>query len=601
MNVWSETEERNPPADTICDFATLCRRVAALPPPAPGKTRVFRGQARDYPRIVPSALRLKPGQKKLSYDEVWHAYAHILTEDLLRAAGWTGYRPAGLARSWALWYYCLAQHYGPGSTLLDVTTDLEIAVWFALNPVVKTASQTVRAVNASRGKWVDLVVELDWIQHVPEEPDHAVLYIFDLPEWSGERPPEHGELINLRKAPPPFANAGRIVAQSGGLLAATDDVRNLLVAPPLRIQRPMTGCGKLGASIEDIYPSPETDFWYAQLLRLPLVPRVKTFDDGSRSGVVFRPALPVLLRLPDLAQLRAGLGEHFSAIANLAPPMLFPELVRPAWDSTIPTNAEVQMEATLLAAATPILLEAPVARCTPSGDSGFWHPELLREDLADEAPTYLASGAAAAPVSLTDVFVEFSPLEFGTHVNALHDGHHRIVPRAVRLNREDPWRLTVYLQGLPDPNDIRVSEIEVQFDHNRRCFQWSNETTDWSDFDASTFNLLKCLCVVLMILRDLHPAPKLRGCADGAHTHDVERGVLDTPTVRVTGLGIHLIRMPETHTGWTYCFARQTDGVEPYLRGGPALGEITPPQNVRFDQIPAAELQKLAQPILASR
>jgi hypothetical protein len=71
--------------------------VASLPPPEPGRIRVFRGQNRDYGSLVLSSFRNPQGARSRA---IWRVYSHYLGEGIWRE------RPeqAGLAdRLESLW------------------------------------------------------------------------------------------------------------------------------------------------------------------------------------------------------------------------------------------------------------------------------------------------------------------------------------------------------------------------------------------------------------------------------------------------------------------------------------------------------------------
>ena len=116
----------------VRDLAGVKKQLKQLGRPRPGFVRLFRGQDRTYPTLLPSARR-----PNSSWDlrRVWKVYAHKLSLYLSKETPTD--RGQAALDTFAYWLNAMAQHYGGGSEYLDVTHDLEIALWFALHKVRK--------------------------------------------------------------------------------------------------------------------------------------------------------------------------------------------------------------------------------------------------------------------------------------------------------------------------------------------------------------------------------------------------------------------------------------------------------------------------------
>ena len=120
--------------DGIADYQGLRRFLLRLDPPPPDHIRVFRGQTRDFGRMLPSGLRGTP----LRSEVIFRAYTALLASDVPSPEGDEGWVDA---ETYVVWTRAIAQHYGPGSHYLDVTTSVDVALWFALHEVRTVVSR----------------------------------------------------------------------------------------------------------------------------------------------------------------------------------------------------------------------------------------------------------------------------------------------------------------------------------------------------------------------------------------------------------------------------------------------------------------------------
>ena len=79
--------------------------------------------------MLPTGLRGTP----LRSEHILRAYTTLLASDVES--------PGADAENFLLWTRVIAQHYGPGSTFLDVTYSADVALWFALHSLRAVRSQ----------------------------------------------------------------------------------------------------------------------------------------------------------------------------------------------------------------------------------------------------------------------------------------------------------------------------------------------------------------------------------------------------------------------------------------------------------------------------
>jgi hypothetical protein len=195
----------------------------ALPPVPEGKVRVYRGQPHDFGVMLASAHR---SSHNTVLAGLWKAYAHHIAEEYWHSSKASLLEVAPIAKMWPefqgygdmvdeqyefainIGFEAVAQHYGPGSEYLDVSTSLEAALWFAFHEIEEVEVQFPTSVVYSGARWLDYYsVDSGW------------LYVFDVAPWKPGFRRKHGDFISLLDAEAPFRSA-RMVAQTGCLLWA---------------------------------------------------------------------------------------------------------------------------------------------------------------------------------------------------------------------------------------------------------------------------------------------------------------------------------------------------------------------------------------------
>ena len=118
------------PSAEVDSYAAIQDFLAHLQPPAPGRKRMFRGQTTGYydaltglPKLLPALSR---DNSDHTYDPAWLVSIQLYSMAIDEHGASTPYDQV------YLWGPALLQHYGPGSSYLDVSSDLDTALWFAL-------------------------------------------------------------------------------------------------------------------------------------------------------------------------------------------------------------------------------------------------------------------------------------------------------------------------------------------------------------------------------------------------------------------------------------------------------------------------------------
>jgi hypothetical protein len=377
-------------------LADLSARLEELPPPPPGHVRVYRGQNADFPAMLPSSCR--PGAPATGL--LWDVALLRLRD---RAAGLAQEEDAmATVRNIGFWYKVLAQHYGPGSPFLDVTTSPEVALWFALNRVVEGSGRSFHLARPGMvGSTPVRCTTLTFGSHV-DAP--GWFYVLDVPRWDGERVPGHGELVDLSRGPAFVTDCPRVRLQHGGLVLGDvdrdgGDLSGFYACSPIPVARDFHDVPLVDEPAEALFPDPGTDPLYGRLLEAPLVPA------PGEAGVEYRQSLDVYV-----VAVRGGDDEILAILerqADRMPPLVraavraIPEL-RDALRSAMDADPE---------AATVVQVEPPLLSTLPPADR--WNQSALATGLGERVqPRIEGSDRSLPAVDLRSFMVELSPLEY---------------------------------------------------------------------------------------------------------------------------------------------------------------------------------------------
>ena len=247
----------------------------------------------------------------------------------------------------------------------------------------------------------DVEVEFNAYAYDPHV-ETGYVYVLDVPRHTAEGPLIHGMMLELAAAPKPFSDSARVRAQKACLLAVsgeTDFMPLVVGGKPLEVSPDLKNAPSLHWPTERIYPTPAVDAWYADLLALPIVPRR---ERGSASLTYTHP-----LRIPVYIPTNERHLSQYVEQTLAFPPLLYhPWLISERYGP-----ASKWLSRRRLKNATRILLEGPLLRSMPEPDSRHWNDELLASVPAETMPFDPVTNAAAQPVALRNVFIEFSVLE----------------------------------------------------------------------------------------------------------------------------------------------------------------------------------------------
>lgn len=568
--------------------------LAALPPPAPGRIRVFRGQTADHGAMTPTALR--SNQRP---DMIWQLYAGKLAMTLGHGAGLDPLDTDAAGSdldTYLLWVRAIKQHYGPGTEFLDVTHSPGIAAWFALHDTHDVTAEAVYGPPGPFNPNTDVYGEHRFVRHVRHDGEAAWLYVFDAIEGAGSGDLDHGTVFDLASAPDVFSSSARIRSQQACLLYADQDVDGgdlsafYVPGTPLRIGWPLDGCAEVQRTTNDVFPPAPDDEWYARFVAVPLAPNLA----GSTSRTVYEHPINVSLYLPQGAdgsgdeQLLDDLTYRF---VTQHPPLLFASLIdRAAGSTDNPDDPAEDAVMASLASATALLLEGPAM--TTLAPVSKMNVGLLGTGLADVAPCRgFVSGEPAGPAGLTNVFVELSALDSSEWEQpSAADGESSVL-RALWLRREEQRFSFAFWADYSGYGLQRVGPVEIaqRPDHTWAFSAGGADKVQWKALEDLP-ELARPFFKALAFVRSLGPRWKLSASAQiemgGESQTVVSYANLEWALgelVRLDGLAGPLAR---------YYALRQWGTDEPYYGGArtssPAIGGA-----IRLEGQPYAEIDPL--------
>lgn len=553
----------------VHSYTELQQRIAALPPPKEGLVRVYRGQSHNYP-LQPSGRR-----RKLPRAEIWSHYLRRLVMAIERS----GPHDDDLNREfqiWMIWLQALAQHYGAGSNYLDVSHDLGVAVWFAFHKTKSAKLETIVGPPNIEGQ--DSTEKTEWLRFVPHEGPGYV-YVLDLKPWNGEGIPQAGEIVDLKQAPEIF-HSKRIEVQAGCLVLADEkqDLTegNLVTEQPFEMVAGFaeSPCGSW--TVEQIFPSPAEDHWYARFLGLPFL-----LTPEENKEAMLQQSLPIMLFLS--SKESPYVGEIRRQFRHLLPAHVY-DGIQPM-SQTTPGEWWAKLgpnEATIVA------LEGPQISAGPPVHNEMWNHDLLLTDWIDDVETYnLKNEPLQERVTLKNLIFEFSPLETPWYEGITPDE----MLRAMWIVRGDEDQLAVYsiFQDYPGFRIAQAGPILLRLDPTTRRLQWRPPREDRPWKAIAELGLTgKAILSSLVLLRDLSPQMKLAPYP----MMEADAGEPDLMSAVVPisegDARLFLASGPDVRP---WCVLRHADG-EPYTTAKPNVGSMTFTSRTRFGQMPATELRQ---------
>ncbi len=412
------------PSAKVDSYAAIQDFLAKLPPPAQGRKRMFRGQTSGYYDALTSLPKLLPALSRdnsdHTYDPAWLVSIQMYSMAVDKHGASTPYDQL------YLWGPALLQHYGPGSSYLDVSSDLDIALWFAIYKRHEKWLALPQPSGIPRTHCCAWHTDADFA-----DPAIApVLYVFDAEPWNGKGAPAHGELVELTalgvagKLP---QEARRLHHQVASLLFSDlqhpdgpnlgpQIVAMLFLTPSFDV----ASIPSHGRSAGDIFPSPADDPFYRSLLQVPAQLR---FEPRRIEHPLYIPCYldqppqlpaspakgdrrnPQLISDADVAKI-PGFSNFDELGSSLSPLLMFQFAVQNAetfGEPVIPTTDEGQQFR--LADATPFLMEGPLWSYLPS-----CHAEETRGQWIQSAlPIGIAPTLAGRPTD--NIYIEMSTLD----------------------------------------------------------------------------------------------------------------------------------------------------------------------------------------------
>jgi hypothetical protein len=433
------------PNEILDSHRAVLDAIGRLPPPRAGYARVYRGQTGDFGKMLPSGLRPSGLRSKTAF----RVYSLGLAEALRAAAG---HAPLPATHeNWDCWTQAIAQHYGPGSDYLDVTRSLDVALWFALHQAKSLEYLSLYGLPGPFDPENDVASSETWTEYHDTAAQHGWLYVFDVPLWTGDKLPGHGELVDLSRAHPTFADSPRIQAQHACLIRAeqkvdSGDLSSRYACEPFAISSAMKTASGPALSAERLFPCPSRDDWYARFLAIPLVPGV---DQGGR--LHHGQAVPVAIHRYESEDINKDVRQR---LVMLTPHVVFPTAIEMLAESRKAGHWQGDFAP---AEATPILLASPILRTLPVGRDDFFNHRLLLENVADTVQTFDVDCQISGLASLKNVFLEFSPLERIGWENLEREGFETDFLRGLWLIRQGPGvmvHLLYHLMKVTEPASI---------------------------------------------------------------------------------------------------------------------------------------------------
>jgi hypothetical protein len=487
------------PAAPIASIDELKTFLAGLPPPEEGTIRVYRGQNRDFGKLLSTAHRSGgpvPGR------DLWGYYTMHLVEDL-KALSKENVETLDML---VFWVHAISQHYGPGTDYLDVTHSLETALWFAFRKFTRVQQRGVSGKGEELNK--DDIITLHEFVRYDDWPEDAWLYVLDLPKAENILGREHGNVIDiLDGAPAIFKKSGRIKAQQACLAFCSQhtdggDLWKMRVCDPIPLKAGIAEGMLAELTTKVLFPSPAEDEWYHRFLQVPY-----SYCGYTQSGnLAAQKSIPVEMYIEKPDSTDPYFVDLLQSILTITPLLMYP---------VYETKDDREKEE--LAAATPVALLYPLLFNSPPVSSGDWQEGVLWFNLfaatAEEIAATGNGGVAAAGGAelLHNFFFEFSAAELGSWFEIDQQEGEAIWKRSIwfRAYRDNTVKVTMTVQVFPGCQ-MGTGEYTIAFDRgNGKLLSWTRGVAT-PDLLTNNELLCKILYVVMTIIGDIGPGIKLK-------------------------------------------------------------------------------------------
>jgi hypothetical protein len=419
---------------------------------------------------------------------MWHLYQSLVVDRFRGAANTADWD------EWRFWLNALVQHYGPGTRFLDVTHSIAVAIWFASH---KARPSDLRAVPGSGNELGDATDVLVDFKAFAYERHAATGYLYVLDVYpKGEGSEELGMLLDIAIAPKPFSQSARVLAQAACLVGVgqeTDLMPFVVSGRPLEISPSLSGAVSIEWPTERIYPPPDVDTWYADLLALPVGPR---FEPSSGSLYITNP-LRIPVYVPSDPQL---LPQYLNRTVAYRPFLYHPWLLSSRHD-LVPEETDRRM----LERATRILLQGPILHSTPLPDDPHWNDEILSSAARDTAPVNGQWEESGLSVTLRNVFVDFSVLDTDWSAASKPPGHDMV--RAAWLTIADDGQMTLWLFAYNPATRKHMSRraLSIYYRADQRRLRFGTMLEDGGALEDVTIGMVIRACLTLLCHLDTEP------------------------------------------------------------------------------------------------
>ena len=503
-------------------------QLSALPAVAEGFRRVLRGQVSDYSSLIPAEYRLGHHPRK-----------RLLQIASQMIVGALANSPMGNARNLIVWTELIAQQYGSGSPYLDVTDNLDVALWFALHRLEPDTAILMMGPDGPMNAETDRVATIDALIPKQSPAPHGFLYVMDVPVATAPHIRRHGELVDLSALPAVIADSRRIQGQHASLVwsdkeVSGGDLSQFNVGDPIEVSADLRQSLDDRLPVNLLFPHPDEDPWYHRLLSIPLTLQTSAGDDE----LSLKQTIPIPIYCWDALAAQ----KVTQSVIALGTPISTPELR----DVSISFEGETRP---LLAHDTiTILAEEPFYAETGMIDSRMWSQADAVTDLPHFATVRNSSSVEGRTLTLDHVYFEFSPLELGPWHQVEDPNSETIFHNGAYVERLPDsfllWRMTRTLPHGP----LRVSGPYIyRFDQDSAHFLVSTDNRTWIDAEGDPARL-KTLLVCLNILRPLSETPILDACAFGLaddHIRSVAKvGGAQLRRASFDGEEVYLLRPP---------------------------------------------------------
>jgi hypothetical protein len=342
----------------------------------------------------------------------------------------------------------------------------------------------------------------------------------------------------------------------------------------------MRGCLRLNASVDEMFPPPSKDSWYAEFLSIPVKKR-----PAANGGIDYGQALPVSLYEYSDPQDTADVRRH---MISLPLRLIFPTAAEIISEASAKEKLPDWSKHHPVSDATVILVESPIMHGLPRADTPHWNQGLLVCDISASVDTFNISDQPAGQVSLENVFFEFSAMEMGNWRNVEAPGVRKDPLHGLWLVRHDSQFLVYFVFQVLQPATVQVyGPLLIELDATGR-FYWrvcpDGDPTDFGELPARAFY------TALTILRELSPDLK-PSAIPGLGYEDKQGGRHFNVAFRFAAA--RLIKARDFRGGREYCFLTQLNSHEPFVK--PVEGthdfSFNLDSEVPWPGIPAEELR----------